>query len=226
MLHVLSTRILTPEQEALIPKDKLVLQQYDAIAAFTTNTPSAFDPVALHVFTSSNAVRACFPSATSTFTPLDCCCVGEKTRDLLLGLGHRVLECAMAATALATVLVEKYSERYVYFYSGNRSLRVIPDALRAAERGFSEVEVYHTEFKINPFDTNFDVVLFFSPSGVASYFNSEATTMPMAICIGETTANAAKEHTKKYITANTPSVEAVLLAAIHLIETHEYNVEK
>lgn len=226
MLHVLSTRILTPEQAALIPKDKLVLRQYDAIAAFTTKIPSAFDPGALHIFTSSNAVRACFPNDTATVTPLDCCCVGEKTRDLLLGLGHRVLECAMAATALATVLVEKYSERYVYFYSGNRSLRVIPDALRGAERRFSEVEVYHTELKINPFDTNFDVVLFFSPSGVESYFKTEVSTIPTAICIGETTAMAAKKHTKKYIIAKNPTVEAVLLAGIHLIETHEYNVEK
>lgn len=226
MLRVLSTRKLTPQQQALISRDLVDLKQYNAVEAVTTKTPTIFDTEALHVFTSSNAVSACFLTGAAEIAPLDCCCVGEKTRDLLLGLGHRVLECAMGAEALAEIIIRKYSERYVYFYSGNRSLRVIPDALGAAERQFREVEVYHTELKINPFDTDFDVVLFFSPSGVESYFSVEVTTIPMAICIGETTAMAAIKHTKKYIVAKNPTVEAVLLAAVHLIESYEYNVEK
>jgi uroporphyrinogen-III synthase len=221
MLRLLSTRTLTPEQQAYLPKGLVNLKQYDAVEVVSTFTPINFDVSALHVFTSSNAVRACFLDCELSVGTLDCCCVGSKTRDLLLGLGHRVLEVADSAAALATLIAKKHAERYIYFYSGNRSLRVIPDALREAERQFIEVEVYHTALKINPFDTDFDMVLFFSPSGVESYFNAEVTTNPIAICIGETTAMAAKKHTNKYLIAKKPTVEDVLFTTVARIESYE-----
>ena len=223
MLRMLSTRLLTPKQLAMFAENQILLKQYEAVTVTSTLEPNSWVAAALHVFTSGNAVRACFPEKGGNYPPLDCCCVGGKTAVSLEQLGHRVLEQAISASELVQQLIEKYAKRYIYFYSGNRSLRVIPNQLLAAGLHFKEIEVYRTELNSNPFAQDFDIVLFFSPSGVESYFTNSNACKPIAICIGETTANAAKKHTEKYIIAATTTVEDVLTAAVILIKDYEYN---
>ncbi|MFM1877144.1 MAG: hypothetical protein RLZZ241_10 [Bacteroidota bacterium] len=222
MIQLLSTKELTNEQLALLPLDQIKLTQYNALEIRQMPGPETWSSDALHVFTSGNAVRACFPDQAIWFEGLDCCCVGPKTAALIRSRGHRVLCEATSAQALAELLIQKYSKRYIILYVGNRTLGVIPERLRAAGISFEELQSYQSSLIKIEFKIQFDIVLFFSPSGVKSFFTANPDQNPLAICLGHTTENEAKKHTKKYKTAPNTTVEAVLQTASALIRVYEY----
>jgi len=227
MTQLLSTKVLSPEQRAMLPTGDFHLQQYDALVTEYLPADLHSDDEALCLFTSKHAVRACFPAGYGGERMLNCCCVGAKTAALLQGLGHRVLEVRDSAKLLADEIVKKYSGRSFIFYCGDRRLGTLPKRLRAAGISLEERVVYHTRLKVETFETPFDAVLFFSPSGVKSFTSANDLSHSTAICIGPTTARAARKHTDQIITAAFPSVEAVLTAAGNLLKTtYEPNPEK
>lgn len=223
MIQVLSTKLLTPEQQALLPEHKVQLTQYSALEIRPMPGPDSWDIEALHVFTSANAVRACFPEQAIWMERLNCCCVGPKTAALIRQRGHRVLCEASNAEALAELLIQKYSNQYIILYAGSRTLSVVPDRLKASDIPFDQVLTYQSHIQNQAFNIDFDLVLFFSPSGVKSYFDANPTGKSLAICIGNTTKNAVKKHTDKYIIAESTTVESVLQTAAQRIESYEYS---
>ena len=73
----------------------------------------------------------------------------------------------------------------------------------------NEVEAYKTMINPIKIDDAFTGVLFYSPSGIDSYLEKNATDK-VAFCIGETTALEARKHFDKVEVANMPDVESVL----------------
>lgn len=219
MMQILSTRILNAEQRALLPPGEVGLQEYDALETEYLPADLRSDDEALCLFTSQHAVQACFPEGRTGERILNCCCVGAKTAALLQGLGHRVLEVQDSAELLAEEIIKKYSGRSFIFFCGDRRLDTLPQRLRRAGMRLEERVVYRTNLIINKFDTHFDAVLLFSPSGVESYTTANDLSESTAVCIGPTTAKAARKHTKQIIIAAFPSVEAVLTAAGNLLNS-------
>jgi uroporphyrinogen-III synthase len=88
-------------------------------------------------------------------------------------------------------------------------LDVLPTYLQAHEVTVHEVEAYKT--MLNPIKIKAAVsgVLFYSPSGIESYLEENATDK-VAFCIGETTAVVARKYFDKVEVANMPDVECVL----------------
>lgn len=76
----------------------------------------------------------------------------------------------------------------------------LPTILREAGIDVTEVPVYETTGTPKTIDTPFDAILFFSPSGVASFFQLNRLE-PGTVCfaIGETTAEAIKDYTDTLI---------------------------
>ena len=227
MTRLLSTKVLSPQQLDLLPAGDFHLQQYDALVTEYLPADLHSDDEALCLFTSQHAVRACFPEGRPGERMLNCCCVGAKTAALLQDLGHRVLEVRDSAKLLADEIVKKYSGRSFIFFCGDRRLGTLPKRLKAAGISLEERVVYHTRLNVESFDTRFDAVFFFSPSGVKSFTAANDLSQSTAICIGPTTAKAARKYTEQIITAAFPSVEAVLTAAGNLLKTtYEPNPEK
>ena len=227
MTQLLSTKVLSPQQRALLPSGDFHLQEYDALVTEYLPADLHSEDEALCLFTSKHAVQACFTDGYGGERMLNCCCVGAKTAALLQGLGHRVLEVQDSAKVLADEILKKYSGRSFIFYCGDRRLDTLPQRLRAAGMRLEERVVYRTHLNVKKFDTKFDAVLFFSPSGVESFAAANDLSHSAAVCIGSTTAGAAREHTKRIITAAFPSVEAVLTAAANLLKTtYDPNPEK
>lgn len=219
MMRLLSTKVLTPAQRALLASGDVQLTEYDALETEYDAADLGSDDEALCLFTSQHAVHACFPDGKSGERMLNCCCVGAKTAALLQGLGHRVLEVQESAKLLADEIVKKYSGRSFIFFCGDRRLETLPKRLKGAGIRLEERVVYHTRLINRKFDTPFEAVLFFSPSGVESYSAANDLSESTAICIGPTTTKAARKHTKQIITAAFPSVEAVLTAAGNLLNS-------
>ena len=81
-----------------------------------------------------------------------------------------------------------------------------------------EVKTYKTVLKTKKFDQKWDGILFFSPSGVASYISgNKHQTNTYAFCIGQTTASSAKKYFKRVVVANTNTIESVLEKTIEAL---------
>jgi uroporphyrinogen-III synthase len=213
MTSLLSTRVLTTSQSEKLRQAGWNLQQYDAISIELR--PSTFDPGSrLAIFTSRNAVRACFPDVMgSEFQGVKCLCVGEKTAGLLREKGIFPLEVAANAAELAGIIKNKYTEKSFIYYCGNKRLDLLPDFLDSSGVTWEEEVVYDTRLVRKNFHKSFDAVLFFSPSGVESYFEANPNSTGLALCIGSTTASEAKKYTDRFEIARFPSVQAVISLA-------------
>lgn len=215
MVRVLSTRILTPEQRLLLP-DSVELVAYDALEVTCFPVAQDWSAEDLLVFTSRNAVRACFAQKATQVN--SCYCVGSKTAEALREAGQEVLGVYENAGALAQALIQENTKQNIIFFCGNRRLDTLPEALAQAGIPMETREVYATTLVQKKFGQNFDALLFFSPSGVAAFTSANPIGKALAVCIGPTTAAAAKKYTNRYCSALHPSVEAVLQTLISEME--------
>ena len=144
---------------------------------------------------------------------MQCLCVGEKTAESLREKGIFPLEVAPNAADLAMRIRNKYTEKSFVYYCGDKRLDLLPDALDNLRVSWEEVVVYQTTLARREFHKSFDAILFFSPSGVDSYYEVNKNSRALALCIGETTALTVKKYTNRYEVAEYPSVEAVISLA-------------
>ena len=91
----------------------------------------------------------------------------------------------------------------------------LPEALKKAGVRCNEVEVYETVLTPHKITSPTDGLLFFSPSGVASYLRENCITNQECFCIGTTTAEALQNVTENIIVANKPSIENVIIQCIN-----------
>jgi len=217
---ILSTKVLTRSQQNLLLNAGLSYLHYDAIKVrhLEFELPKVhFDYL---VFTSQNGVNSYFehirnpsapqgqePSIKGTF------CVGIKTQSLLEEKGQKVLENAQNAADLGNTIIKKYKNESFLLVSGNRNLPTLPEKLKENNIRHKVIRTYNTSLNPKRFERDFDGVLFFSPSGVESFFQ-ENNFSGTAYCIGNTTADEAKKYTSNYSIANKPTVENVIVQAV------------
>ncbi|WP_239985600.1 MULTISPECIES: uroporphyrinogen-III synthase [Arenibacter] len=211
-MTVLSTKILTASQKAILTNANITVEDYDA-----TNiefiTPK-IDPVFKNIiFTSQNTIKA-FLNIVSPKNlkknSYSAFCVGEKTKLVLEKNGINVLEMANYGAELAEILVNKHSNETFLFLCGDKRRNEIPSYLTKHKVAFKEQTVYQNTPNHLTFDTNFDGILFFSPSGIESFVARNNLKNSVAFCIGTTTASEAQKHTKNIIIAQKPTIESVL----------------
>jgi uroporphyrinogen-III synthase len=169
------------------------------------------------VFTSANAVRAIAHIVADVKPEWNIYCIGNATRTA-------VLECFKAQAIRGTandaaelagqILNDGVCE--VVFFCGDMRMDTLPVLLRNDDITVHEVIVYHTIETPHEVTKHYDGILFFSPSGVNSFFSVnkvDATTVLFAI--GHTTAEAVKMHTTNTIvTGETHSKEGLVESAI------------
>ena len=211
MKRILSTKILDPKVESLLKEAGFILQQYEALEF-------EYIPVRMEslpaIFSSTNAVKACFgnPTDKPAKIELDCFCVGNKTAGLLKKHGQRVVAQEADASRLARLIIEKYTDKSFVYYCSDRRLETLPGELKAAGIPLEERIVYKTNFRKQSFESAFDGILFFSPSGVQSFVEENGLGNAWALCIGSTTAGEAMKYTDKIKIAKQP--EAMALAEL------------
>lgn len=218
-INILSTKILSPAQKAILTDAGLNVAEYDAIKIkiFDREIDRSYKNI---IFTSQNTVKAFLKSIGKTpahkeqepapISEIRAYCVGEKTRSLLEKNGVHVLESAHYGAELAKILVSKYQKEAFLFLCGDKRLATIPSQFLQHSIRFKEQVVYGNNPNIQSYTSDFNGILFFSPTGIESFVVKNRIKDSSCFCIGTTTAAEARKYTQNIVVANKPTVESVL----------------
>ena len=155
-----------------------------------------------------------------------CFCVGEKTTALLEKNGYKVTQTGQNGAALAHFITKTHSNESFTYFCAKQRRDELPELLKEAGVLCNEVVVYETHINKRIFNQIFDGVLFYSPSGVQSFFNKNKT-LPSPegeelrvryFCIGETTATEARKHTNQVIVSNATTIESTIAKAVNTLK--------
>ncbi|MCP9199373.1 uroporphyrinogen-III synthase [Gramella sp. GC03-9] len=216
MPTVLATRKLAPNQKELLLNAGIGLVEYDSIQIEFIDFQLPEKNLKNVIFTSKNAVRAIEKKGLKIE---NCYCVGEKTAELLIAKGFHVAETADNGQELGKLLVEKHAEKHFHFFCGNKRRDELPAILKENQVKLTETEVYKTTLNFRQFHSEFDGILFLSPSAVKS-FTKKNKLDTTAFCIGETTAAEARKHTKDIVIASRPSIENLVARLVSHFKTN------
>ncbi|WP_042276813.1 uroporphyrinogen-III synthase [Nonlabens tegetincola] len=160
------------------------------------------------IITSQNAIPFLKKNYDSQL--VSCYCVGINTSSLLQENGYNVIVTHHNAKELAHHICAHYhNTKFDYLTSPHRR-NELPDTLTDNKISYNEIYVYDTIMVKKSFSCTFDVVLCYSPRGVYAFAKANSTNTSTAICIGETTATAARNFFKTVIVAEEPSVAHVI----------------
>jgi uroporphyrinogen-III synthase len=137
-------------------------------------------------------------------------CVGTKTKTVIEKKGFQVDETADYAEDLIGIIDQKYKGKTFTFFCGNIRRDTIPNYFKENQIAFEEVIVYKTKTHSKAISENFDGILFFSPSAIASFLEKNELKNETCFCIGTTTAKALENRTKNIIIASKPTLEHVI----------------
>lgn len=208
MPRVLFTRKLSSQQQQDLRTSGIEVVSYDAISIDLV--APKWDGLWDHaIFTSQNAVRSVLQNDPENL-PGRVSCVGAKTAGLLREYNIVPYFQASSAADLCKLIGDLPGTERLLYFCGNRRLDTIPTCLRNAGLTFREVLAYRTQLNPRELETSFDAIAFMSPSAVASYLEENQAGSTTALCIGPTTAQAAKGHFKRIEIAETPTLEALI----------------
>jgi len=143
------------------------------------------------VFTSMNAVDAVAAHISKDKPDWKVYCIGITTNKLVKQyFGEQaVIGTATNAAELAGLIVAERKTSKLCFFCGDQRREELPSILRNNGIRVNEVEVYHTYEVNHTIDKQYQGILFFSPSAVTSFFNSnQLPTTTVVFAIGSTTA--------------------------------------
>ena len=148
-----------------------------------------FDSVA---FTSDNAVKYFVENkrAADWIKDKNIFSIAGKTTEKLNYYGITTVVNAMNARQLTEEVVKRKLTNSVLHVCGNMRLDILGKMLTGAEINYHALEVYNTELITGlALETDFDVILFYSPSGVDGFLSAnKIDKKTICCCIGDTTS--------------------------------------
>ena len=214
---VYSTKSLT-ENQRLLFHDNIVADSSDFIKISLNRIPPRIlrNPIKNVILTSKNAVEALttnFAAAELQFENIYC--VGRRTKRLIEKKIGPVKHAEKNAKSLANYLIEYLEGTEVTYFCSDLRLDTLPEVLKKNHIKVNEVEAYQTKYDGVKLESTVEGVMFYSPSTVESFVQSNKKDI-IAFCIGETTAKEAKKHFSDVRIAKVPTVESV----IELVNAH------
>jgi uroporphyrinogen-III synthase len=192
--------------------DNFVVDCYDFIKTSVERVDEKilFDQI---IFTSKNGVKFAFSQYNfSCFQGKVFYCVGNETANEIKKNGFKPIFIEQTATQLAQKLISLSGKNFTYF-CGNLHLDNLPHFLLENQKNLQKIVVYKTEQTPYKLNKNYEAYLFYSPSGVDSFFRLNSIHSKATIfAIGKTTANYVKNKTKnKIIIPPEFSLESMLM---------------
>lgn len=217
---VLSTKKLDPSLIEQAKENGIEIIQQDFISIRPVWNKETFDKILGFIndkklniaLTSANAVDALnsYMHVDGAYYVVDwnIFCLSGKTKRAVtnaLLLKKNIVGEAGDAAELANKIISKGVKEIVFFCSDKRR-EELPATLRNASIKVHEVIVYETTETPVTVSNDFDAVLFFSPSGVQSFFSAnELNEDSVCFAIGRTTATSIATFTQnRIITSRAP----------------------
>ena len=222
-MRLLSTRILSQDF-----RDRLLMHQFSLVEqsfikiSFVANPriDGVFDSL---IFTSQNGVNAVLstPKILKMIEGKTVYCVGKKTAALLIKNGQKVAKIAQNSLELAHFLAKNHQNESFSYFCGKLRTHDLEEILPANGMSIQPIEVYATHLQDHSLKGDFDGILFFSPSGVRAYAQSNGFENSHSFCLGNSTAKEVALHTSHYTIAKEPSESELLLSLKNHITLHE-----
>jgi uroporphyrinogen-III synthase len=174
-------------------------------------------------FTSSHALWAVGEVLSGVRPPWRIYVLDGETKKKTIALFGKeaIRQTASDSLSLAQKILADQINNLVFF-CGTLRREELPDLLRSNQVDLLELVVYQTKALPHTLDRTYDGILFFSPSGVESFFsvnrpNPDATLF----AIGQTTARAVRKYsTNLLITASKPGKRQLVSQSIdHFLHT-------
>ena len=211
---LLSTKLLTFPQQQLVENSGVGLVHYDILKISSRPIEDAHEDFKNVIITSKNAILAAVEFQKHIKKIY---CVGDSTAERLVFHGFLPHMVASDSKTLADKLIQKYPDQTFTYLCGDHRRDELPQLFAKNNIKLNEVIVYESAVVEKSFDRIFAAVLFYSPRGVYAFAKANKQQPQQAICIGETTAAAAREVFPNVIVANKQTVENVLVTAIKLL---------
>lgn len=166
------------------------------------------------VFTSMNAVDAVTMELDGLLPSWNIYCMGNTTYRLVKNyFGEEVIAgTASSAAELAEKILEENNTHEVIFFCGDKRRDELPELLRRNDIDVNEIVVYQTFAVPHTISKSYHGILFYSPSAVESFFQSnKLSPSTVLFAIGRTTAAAINKYSNnRVITGDEPGKESLV----------------
>ena len=229
---ILSTKKLKPSLVRIAEAAGIAVLQHDFIKTVSIVDENGVRELSAAgewlVFTSKQAVKIYGNIQKSMEAVQDhkiYCLQGETLKAASKLTNCEIAGVAHDAASLATLIIKDGRATSLSFVCGKMRRNDLSTALRAAGITVKEIPVYDTVYNGKPIGESYKALLFFSPSAVESYFQTNILQAALpAFCIGNTTASSFREHSNNPVTVATePSQEAMVEACIKYFSNLENN---
>ena len=170
------------------------------------------------VFTSVNAVEAVATVLDGQIPDWQIFCIGNATKELVEKYfgEHTLQDTADDAASLADAILYEGDTNEVIFFCGNQRRSELIDKLNEQNIEVNEIVVYQTIETPHKIHQHYNGIIFFSPTGVKSFFKmNQSKEGTIFFAIGNTTAAEIKKFTKNnVIIADEPSKEKLVETAV------------
>ncbi|MBW7914889.1 MAG: uroporphyrinogen-III synthase [Taibaiella sp.] len=224
-IHILSTKELDPQYVALADENGIVIDRVNFIQTIARDNES--DGALIRqiattentvVFTSANAVYAVADSLEDKQPLWNVYCMEGKTtaavKEQLPGV--RIIGKAPDATTLAEKIIADNINGPLYFFCGNLRMDDLPAYMRKAGVQLTEIVVYETILTPVKINRYYDGIIFYSPSGVSSFFMENSTTDDVTFfTIGATTAKTLSNFMNETVISPKPDINTLVQTIIN-----------
>ena len=169
------------------------------------------------IFTSQNAVNAVFSISKNINMIFDkIYCVGDNTESMLSKNGQNVEKTLKNSSKLANFIAKKARKEKFLFCRSNIENDDFTAFFKKEKIDLKEIAVYNNKPNSVVLKDKFEAIMFYSPSGIKSFLKNNKLGSSHCICIGETTANYAKNYSSNVLSCKTPSIKHVIDKTIKL----------
>ncbi|MDB4608527.1 uroporphyrinogen-III synthase [Flavobacteriaceae bacterium] len=221
VLKILSTKTLSKTQKSRIIELGHAYTERNFIE--TKTVPFSYEENnSTLLFSSQNAVKSVYskPGINTILKDKKCYCVGEKTKNLLLEKGLKVTHFEENSSDLAYFITKKAKNERFLFFCGNERRPELETILKKENIEIEATEVYQTILKPKKMGF-FNVILFYSPSGVKSFLKHNSLDQSLCVCIGETTASSILIPKENILIAPKPTIEHMIYTIKKQLHTHD-----
>lgn len=170
------------------------------------------------IFTSRNAVETVINYLNGHQPEWKIFCIGNATTEMIARTftNSSIAGTATNAFALAEIIVNNQVQSAVFF-CGDQRRGELPARLNEEGISLNEIVVYKTVLTPKKVEKKYDAILFFSPSGVKSFFFRNTVPDDCALfAIGGTTADCIRQHSSNQLMiSNVSGKEALIEKAIN-----------
>ncbi|MFI5155594.1 MAG: uroporphyrinogen-III synthase [Chitinophagales bacterium] len=208
-IHILSTRILEPTltkklEFAGFTVESIPFIEIQFVQDFRIRNEieKLFKEKIVAIFTSSNAIEAISGIHGSEHADWKIFCTESTTKRLVTERfgTNAILGAADNSEALAKLVIDYRPDSWIHFFCGDLRRDELPGLLVRHKIKLKEWVVYHTQPVPQMLSNPYQAIIFYSPSGVRSFFSANQTEdSTVLFAIGETTALELRNYGKNRI---------------------------